>query len=100
MHLFYTPDIEGDIYTLNADESRHCVRVLRLGAGEAVSLVDGKGTWYEGVIERAEVRGCEIRITAGKSDCGGDETVFESLFAPAESDDRFPAVGYFLPGAP
>ncbi len=62
MHLFYTPDIEGDIYTLNADESRHCVRVLRLGAGEAVSLVDGKGTWYEGVIERAEVRGCEIRI--------------------------------------
>ena len=45
MHLFYTPDIEGDIYTLNADESRHCVRVLRLGAGEAVSLVDGKGTW-------------------------------------------------------
>lgn len=47
MHLFYTPDIEGDIYTLNADESRHCVRVLRLGAGEAVSLVDGKGTWYE-----------------------------------------------------
>ena len=64
MHLFYTPDIEGDIYTLNADESRHCVRVLRLGAGEAVSLVDGKGTWYEGVIERAEVRGCEIRITA------------------------------------
>ena len=57
MHLFYTPDIEGDIYTLNADESRHCVRVLRLGAGEAVSLVDGKGTWYEGVIERAEVRG-------------------------------------------
>ena len=66
MHLFYTPDIEGDIYTLNADESRHCVRVLRLGAGEAVSLVDGKGTWYEGVIERAEVRGCDIRnYTAG-----------------------------------
>ena len=56
MHLFYTPDIEGDIYTLNADESRHCVRVLRLGAGEAVSLVDGKGTWYEGVIERADVK--------------------------------------------
>lgn len=65
MHLFYTPDIEGDIYTLNADESRHCVRVLRLGAGEAVSLVDGKGTWYEGVIERAEVRGCETGLRIG-----------------------------------
>ena len=143
MHLFYTPDIEGDIYTLNADESRHCVRVLRLGAGEAVSLVDGKGTWYEGVIERAEVRGCEIRITDRRelygrrnfhlhlavaptknidriewmlekcTEMGIDEITLlhaahserkvvkeERLFAPAESDDRFPAVGYFLPGAP
>ena len=66
MHLFYTPDIEGDIYTLNADESRHCVRVLRLGAGEAVSLVDGKGTWYEGVIERA----AQFSPAFG---CGSDE---------------------------
>lgn len=83
MHLFYTPDIEGDIYTLNADESRHCVRVLRLGAGEAVSLVDGKGTWYEGVIERAEVRGCEAGLRIGGNytagaiftafGCGSDE---------------------------
>ena len=34
MHLFYTPDIEGDIYTLNADESRHCGMGKELGMRE------------------------------------------------------------------
>ena len=88
MHLFYTPDIEGDIYTLNADESRHCVRVLRLGAGEAVSLVDGKGTWYEGVIERAEVRGCEIRITDRRELYGRRNFHLHLAVAPTKNIDR------------
>ena len=88
MHLFYTPDIEGDIYTLNADESRHCVRVLRLGAGEAVSLVDGKGTWYEGVIERAEVRGCEIRITDRRELYGRRNFHLHLVVAPTKNIDR------------
>lgn len=43
MHLFYTPDIEGDVYTLNPEESKHCVRVLRLEKGDEVALVDGRG---------------------------------------------------------
>ena len=88
MHLFYTPDIEGDIYTLNADESRHCVRVLRLGAGEAVSLVVGKGTWYEGVIERAEVRGCEIRITDRRELYGRRNFHLHLAVAPTKNIDR------------
>ena len=88
MHLFYTPDIEGDIYTLNADESRHCVRVLRLGAGEAVSLVDGKGTWYEGVIERAEVGGCEIRITDRRELYGRRNFHLHLAVAPTKNIDR------------
>ena len=62
-------------------------------------LIIGAGLLVIGACSSFRTEGCERR-TAGKSDCGGDETVFESLFAPAESDDRFPAVGYFLPGAP
>ncbi|RZK16866.1 MAG: 16S rRNA (uracil(1498)-N(3))-methyltransferase, partial [Pedobacter sp.] len=30
MHIFYTPDITQNTYTLNEEESKHCVRVLRL----------------------------------------------------------------------
>lgn len=33
MQLFYAPDITGPDYTLEEQESKHCVRVLRLGLG-------------------------------------------------------------------
>ena len=30
MNIFYTPDITNDIYFLNKEESKHCIKVLRL----------------------------------------------------------------------
>lgn len=46
MHIFYTPDIAQNTYTLNEEESKHCVRVLRLPIGSQVNLVDGVGGFY------------------------------------------------------
>ena len=46
MHIFYTPDITQNTYTLNEEESKHCVRVLRLSTGTIVNLVDGVGGFY------------------------------------------------------
>ncbi|WP_316832318.1 16S rRNA (uracil(1498)-N(3))-methyltransferase [Pedobacter aquatilis] len=46
MHIFYTPDITPNTYTLNEEESKHCVRVLRLPVGAHVNLVDGRGGFY------------------------------------------------------
>jgi len=46
MHIFYTPDITQNTYTLNEEESKHCVRVLRLPIGATVNLVDGNGGFY------------------------------------------------------
>ncbi len=43
-HYFYDPEVLGQ---LPADEARHAVRVLRLGAGERVRLVDGRGWAYD-----------------------------------------------------
>ena len=30
MQLFYAPDIVPPLHTLNEEESKHCIRVLRL----------------------------------------------------------------------
>lgn len=46
MHIFYTPDITQNTYSLNEEESKHCIRVLRLPVGAIVNLVDGKGGFY------------------------------------------------------
>ena len=34
MQLFYAPDITPPLHTLSEEESKHCVRVLRLGRGD------------------------------------------------------------------
>ncbi len=46
MHIFYTPDINSNIYQLSEDESKHCIKVLRLKINDEVNLVDGRGGLY------------------------------------------------------
>ena len=48
MQLFYTPDIDPahPHYILSEEESKHCIKVLRLDAGAEVQLIDGRGGLY------------------------------------------------------
>ena len=62
MQLFYAAEITPPIHTLTEEESRHCVRVLRLGAGDPVTLTDGRGTLYHGRIADERGRCCTISI--------------------------------------
>lgn len=88
MHLFYTPDINGMDYTLSPEESKHCVRVLRLEEGEAVSLVDGRGNWYDGVIVRADVKGCRVECRKKVENYGRREFRLHLAVAPTKNIDR------------
>lgn len=88
MNLFYTPDIREGDYTLSPEESGHCVRVLRLGEGEPVVLVDGRGNRYEGVIGRADVKGCRVRITGKTEGYGLRPFRIHLAVAPTKNIDR------------
>lgn len=47
MQLFYSKDITPNGFcTLDAEESRHAVRVLRLRAGDEIHVTDGRGNLY------------------------------------------------------
>jgi 16S rRNA (uracil1498-N3)-methyltransferase len=63
-HTFYAPDLSGATYTLPEDESKHAVRVLRLGSGDAVVLVNGRGGVYAAEVADANPKRCQLRITA------------------------------------
>lgn len=63
MHLFYTPDIASDFYTLDSDQSRHAVGVLRLKNGDTIHLTDGRGTLFTAVVESATPKACSVRVT-------------------------------------
>ena len=46
MEIFYSEDIAGGFVRLDAEESAHCVRVLRHREGDSIVVVDGAGTMY------------------------------------------------------
>ena len=63
MQIFYAPDISGNDYTLDENESRHCIRVLRMKSGTPVRVIDGKGNLYEAVIVKPDPKRCSLAIT-------------------------------------
>jgi 16S rRNA (uracil1498-N3)-methyltransferase len=65
MQLFYTPDIEPTHpqYFLSEEESKHCIRVLRLEAGAEVQLIDGRGGLYTAQIKDAHPKRTILQIT-------------------------------------
>jgi len=66
MQLFYTPDIDPahPHYILSEDESKHCIRVLRLEAGTGVQLVDGRGGLYAATIVDAHPKRTVLQINS------------------------------------
>ena len=61
MHVFYTPDIQKSL-ELPEEEAQHCVRVLRLNAGDEITLTDGKGNFYRAEITAATNTRCLVKI--------------------------------------
>lgn len=89
MQLFYDPDIAAPRHTFGEEESRHCVRVLRLTEGDRLHATDGRGTLYECRIAEADPRRCTVEVIA-------EHRNFEPLpyrltmgVAPTKNADRF-----------
>jgi 16S rRNA (uracil1498-N3)-methyltransferase len=64
MHLFYAPEITDKThdYSLSEEESKHCVRVLRLKQGSQVELLNGKGLSAIAEIDDDHPKKCRLKI--------------------------------------
>ena len=60
LRFFYTPTPEAG--QLPQDEAQHALRVLRLGMGDELHLMDGKGMFHRAVITEADNHHCRYRI--------------------------------------
>ena len=60
----FAPDLNptATTYQLSEEESKHAVRVLRLGTGDAVELVDGRGGLYAAAIAEVNPKRCRLHI--------------------------------------
>jgi len=88
MHLFYTPDITQNPYTLNEDESKHSIRVLRLNQGDEVNLVDGKGGFYAAIITDANPKKCALQVINQIQQFGKKPFYVHVAVAPPKNLDR------------
>ena len=89
MHLFYTPDLQDDTYRLSEEESKHCVRVLRLTEGETLFLVDGKGLYCEAEITVAHPKACILKVVEKHYNYGKKEYQLTIGVAPTKNIDRY-----------
>ena len=64
MHRFHIPPgtANGAEATLSPEESHHAIRVLRLGTGDAVTLLDGAGVEARGSLIAADKRAVRVGV--------------------------------------
>ncbi len=87
MHLFYCPDIANTL-SLSEEESHHCVKVLRLGAGDEIDVVDGNGMWYHARITMAHPKRCAVEIVSSESRPPHWQARIVVAMAPTKNIDR------------
>lgn len=89
MEIFYTRSIEGGRCILDPEESAHCVKVLRHREGDAISVIDGEGTFYDCILEDASPKGASARIERVQPCWGAHDYNLTMAVCPTKNIDRY-----------
>lgn len=89
MQLFYAPEISLPRYTLPEEESKHCVRVLRMTVGDELHLTDGKGNMYRCKVVSDNVKRCEVEVVETWPEYERMSYGLTMCVAPTKIIDRF-----------
>jgi len=89
MHIFFEPLMTGEEvqFTLNADESAHACRVLRMKEGNELLVLNGKGIVLKGEIVAANPKGCTIKTVDVQQNEPSKYEVHIAI-APTKNSDR------------
>jgi len=88
MHIFYTPELSGNTYTLDETESKHCIRVLRLGKGDEITLVDGRGGFFTAEIADPNPKRCAVNVVESQQNFGLRNFRVHIAIAPTKNIER------------
>jgi 16S rRNA (uracil1498-N3)-methyltransferase len=89
MNFFYYPEISGFEITLPEEESRHCIRVLRLKKNESLYIVDGKGILYRALLMDPDIRKAGVKIVEKIPFYKQRIHYLHIAIAPTKNTDRF-----------
>ena len=89
MELFYAYEISGRHGRLDAEESVHCVRVLRHRTGDEIDVIDGLGTLCHCRITDDNPKGVEVEILDSQTDWNALPYRLTIGCCPTKNNDRF-----------
>ncbi len=89
MELFYAYEVSGRFCRLDAEESSHCVRVLRHRAGDEIDMIDGLGTLYHCRLTLADPKGAEAEILDKQEGFASHPYHLTLGCCPTKNNDRF-----------
>jgi len=87
VNLFYQPQLAQGILHLDADESRHAVKVLRKKKEDRITITDGKGFFYEAVIDNPNPHQCTFAVNNKIQESPKNFTIHIAI-SPTKNADR------------
>lgn len=88
MYLFYAPDLNLQDCFLNEEESRHCIKVLRLQKDDDIEVIDGKGNFYHAKITVADPKKTRFAILKTQQEFGKRNHYLHIGIAPTKNIER------------
>jgi 16S rRNA (uracil1498-N3)-methyltransferase len=88
MNFFYSSDPISAVHVLDEQESRHCIKSLRLRTNNQVYLTDGKGNVYLTQIIDDNIRACTLEIIRKIEDYPFLPYHLHIGIAPTKNSDR------------
>lgn len=89
MQLFYAPEISLPHYTLSEEESKHCIRVLRMEVGDELHLTDGRGNLHRCKVVDANAKRCTVEVVETTPEYERMPYSLVMAVAPTKNIDRF-----------
>jgi len=87
MQLFFQENIQGNSFVLDADESKHLVKVLRKVRGDKVFFTDGKGFLFTCIIIDPNPNKCQLNIQE-RSFTTEEDFYIHLAICPTKNADR------------
>ncbi|MCW3077154.1 MAG: Ribosomal small subunit methyltransferase [Bacteroidetes bacterium] len=87
MNIFIA-SIENNVAVLTPEESWHCAKVLRKKSGDKIDVIDGKGSFYQGILNLVSEKKCVANILSGPVAQKKRSYYLHLAIAPTKQMDR------------
>ena len=88
MNVFYIKQASEGLNTLPEEESKHCVKVLRMTEGERFCVTDGEGSLYDAELVEALPKRATVNLTNKRPGYDHWGFTLEIAIAPTKLNER------------